>query len=398
MLHFGVHVIASTFETQVLISNAGFPITFGVFQDYYSRQPEFENNSNISAIGAVATSIFFLGAPIASPLVRKYQRWQRHLVVGGTTICAVSLLAASFATSVPGLIATQGVMYGLGFAMQYFPVLRMLDEWFVRRRGLAYGLLFAGGALSGTVLPFLLEMLLSKYGYRTTLKGVAVAQFILIAPVLPLIKGRLPTSKNNMLRAVNWGFFKQPLFWCFAFSNLAQGLGYFIPALFLSSFASNMGLSGTMSALVLATYNIATVIGQVSFGYVSDRTDNVLILVFASSFVSSIAAFCLWGFANSLGGLLAFSLVYGWSAGGFVVLWQKFGSTLSYDTQTIVSLMAFGKGIGNITTAPITGALITQPVSSEYGLGKFQAVILFLGASMLCSSLAIFGWPLKRHN
>lgn len=376
---------------------AGFPLTFGVFQEYYSRQPAFEDNPNVSVIGAVATSVYFLGAPIASPLVGKYQRFQRHLVVVGSALCALSLLAASFVNSVPGLIATQGVMYGLGFAMLYTPVLRMLDEWFVRRRGLAYGLLYAGGGLSGAGLPFLLEALLSKYGFRTTLRAVAVAQLVLVAPILPLIKSRLPTSGNSAIRPVDWSFFSQPLFWCFALSNITQGLAYYIPSLFLPSFASDLGLAGTMGALVLAANNLASVMGQVSFGYLCDRINNVLILVFVSSFTSSVAAFSLWGLAHSLGALLAFSLIYGWFAGAFPVFWQKFGSTLSQDPQPILSLMAFGKGVGNIVTAPIAAGLMTQPLSSGYGLGKFQALILFLGALMFCSSLCILGWPLKRH-
>lgn len=376
----------------------GFTLTFGVFQEYYSKQPEFEGSSNISVIGAISTSMYFLGAPIASPLVRRYQHWQRHMVVVGSALCIVALLAASFATSVPGLIATQGFLYGLGFAILGFPVLRMLDEWFVRRRGLAYGLLYAGGGLAGAGLPFLLQTLLAKYGYQTTLRAAAVAQFILVAPILPMVKARLPTSNNGALRAVDWSFLRNPLFWCFAVSNLSQGLGFYIPSLFLPTFASDLGLAGTMGALILAANNLASVMGQLSFGYLCDRVSNVLVLVFASSFVASAAAFCLWGFARSLGAVLAFALVYGWFAGAFVVFWQKFGSTLSHDPQPILSLMAFGKGVGNILAAPIAAELVTRPVSSGYGLGKFQALILFLGASMFCSSLGILGSPLRKRS
>lgn len=386
------------FNLQKLIEIAGFPLTFGVFQDYYSRQPEFQQGgSNIQVIGAVSTSIYFLSAPIMSPLVKKYHRFQRHMVVLGAALCVLAVLAASFVSSVSGLIITQGVMYGIGFSTLYTPVLRMLDEWFLKRRGLAYGLFYAGGGLSGAGLPLVLEALLSKYGFRTTLRAVAVAQFLLVGPVLFLIKGRLPTSSSSSLRPVDWGFFSQPLFWCFALSNFMQGIGYYIPSLFLPTFASNLGLSGTMGAILLSTNNLATVVGQVSFGYLSDRINNVLILVFASSFMSSIAAFTIWGLAKSMGTLMAFSLMYGWFAGAFPVLWQKFGSVLSHDPQPILSLMAFGKGLGNIAIAPISAGLVTQSISPGYGLGKFEPLILFLGSSMLCSSLGILGWPLRQR-
>ncbi|KAI1130290.1 major facilitator superfamily domain-containing protein [Nemania abortiva] len=374
----------------------GFLLTFGVFQDYYSQQPEFKDSSNIPLIGAVASSIIFLSAPLVTPLARKFQRWQRHLIFVGAAICPLSLLGASFASSIPALIATQGVMYGLGFTILYYPVLRMLDEWFVRRRGLAYGLLYAGGGLTGASLPFLLQILLSKFGYRTTLRAIAVVQTILVAAILPLIKGRLPTSGNSALRVVDWSFLKQPLFWCYALSNLSQGLGYYIPSLFLPTFASDLGLSGIIGALILAANNLATVLGQVGFGYLCDRVSNVLLLVFLSSSISSIAAFTIWGLARSLGSLLAFALAYGFCAGAFPVFWQKFGSTLSHDPQPILSLMAFGKGVGSIVAAPIAAGLTTELIGLGYGLGKFQGIILFVGVSMFSSSLGIFGWSLKR--
>lgn len=393
---YGVHSPPSYPNTPTH-TRPGFSLTFGVFQDYYSRHPDFKDNKNIATIGAVSTSIYFLGGPIATPLVRRFQRWQRHMVVFRSAICVFSIVAASFMSSVEGLIATQGVAFGTGFLILYFPVLSMLNEWFVRKRGLAYGVLYAGGGVSGVGLPFLLELLLSKYGHRTTLRAVAVAQFILVAPILPLIKPRLPPSHHSTLRMFDISFLKQPLFYCFALSNLLQGFAYYIPGLYLPTFASALGLPGTMGALLLAANNLASVLGQVSFGYASDRISNVLILVFTSTSVSAIAAFTLWGFARSLAMLMMFAILYGWFAGAFVVLWPKFGQILAEDPQPVYSMMAFGKGIGNLATGPITARLLTGEVGKGYGMGRFQPLILFLGSCMLCSSLGIFGWPLKRR-
>lgn len=348
-------------------------------------------------IGTVSTSIYFLGAPLAAPLVKRFHHYQKHMVVVGWALCVASLVGASFANSVTGLIATQGVLYGFGFLMLYFPVLRMLNEWFILRRGFAYGVLYAGGGVSGVGMPFLLQTLLTNYGYRTTLRAVAVAQFICVAPVLPMIKGRLPPSHHGALRMFDVSFLRQPLFYVFALSNLFQGFAYYIPSLYLPSYASAIGLSGTMGALVLAAHNLATVFGQLGFGWLTDRTNNVFILVFVSSFVSSVAAFTLWGFAHSLALLLVFALVFGMFAGGFLVFWAKFGAMLSDDPQPVFSMMAFGKGIGNLATGPITSGLLTKPVSWGYGMGRYDSLIFFLGSFMLCSSLGAFAWPLKKR-
>lgn len=374
----------------------GFPLAYGVFQEYYSTHPMFEGNSgDIAIVGTLATSIYFITAPFVTPLVKRYQRWQTHMIAAGSVLCVVALVAASFATTVTALIATQGVMYGIGFTLLYFPILRMMNEWFVARRGIAYGVMFAGGGFSGVGFPFLLEVLLSKYGHKTTLRAVAVGIAVSTLPLLPLLKGRLPVAHGGALRALDVSFFKQPLFYFFAFSNLFQGLGYYIPGIYLPTYAASLGLSGTMGALILSLFNLATTFGQLSMGYLSDRTNNALSLVFMSSFMSAVATFLLWGFASSLPMLLAFSVIYGWFAGGFVILWPKFGGILSEDPGAVYSMMAFGKGIGNILTGPISAPLMRGPVHLGYGLNRFEPLILYLGSMMLVSSLGIFGWPVR---
>ena len=56
-------------------------------------------------------------------------------------IMVLSLVAASFCNTVPGLLATQSVMYALGGLTLYFPCMQFIDEWFVARKGLAYGIM-----------------------------------------------------------------------------------------------------------------------------------------------------------------------------------------------------------------------------------------------------------------
>lgn len=371
-------------------------MSYGLFQKFYQNHPDFEDqHDNVALIGTLSTSIFFLGAPLATPLAKRFQRWQREIIIAGWLVCVISLVAASFAKSILTLVMTQGVFYGLGFTALYFPVLRMLNEWFIARRGLAYGMMFAGAGLSGTGYPFLLELLLSNYGFRTTLRATAVMLFVVVLPVLPFLKGRLPVSQQGAMRGLDVSFFKQPLFYVFAAANLIHALGYYVPGLFLPTYASSLGLSGTASALVLAAFNLATTFGQVAMGLATDRINNALLLVFVSSFISSVASFLLWGFAKSLPMLLVYALIYGWFAGGFVILWPKFGGILSEDPGPVYSMMAFGKGIGNILIGPLSTPLMAGPVRAGYGLNRYEPLILYLGSMMLVSSLSILGWPIR---
>jgi len=67
--------------------------------------------------------------------------YQRHMIWGGWFVCILALVGSSFATEVWHLMITQGFLYGFGFLTIYYPLLNMLNEWFIQRRGLAYGIL-----------------------------------------------------------------------------------------------------------------------------------------------------------------------------------------------------------------------------------------------------------------
>lgn len=57
--------------------------------------------------------------------------------------------ADSFRVQVWQLIPLQGVGFGIGGGLLYVPVIKLLSEWFSERRGLAGGIIFAGGGVGG---------------------------------------------------------------------------------------------------------------------------------------------------------------------------------------------------------------------------------------------------------
>jgi hypothetical protein len=61
----------------------------------------------------------------------------------GLPIMAAAFIAASFATKVSDLILTQRVLFAVGGSIVYFPTLVFLDEWFVERKGFAFGVMWA---------------------------------------------------------------------------------------------------------------------------------------------------------------------------------------------------------------------------------------------------------------
>lgn len=86
--------------------------------------------------------IMYLGSPI---IFMAFQRWpnrRRQSCGVGLALMAVALMASSFAQTVWQLILTQGVLYAVAGTMLYYPVILFLDEWFVRRKGLVFGIVW----------------------------------------------------------------------------------------------------------------------------------------------------------------------------------------------------------------------------------------------------------------
>ena len=136
---------------------------------------------------------------------------------------------------------------------------------------MAYGFLCAASGVSGVAMPFCIRFLLEKHGYETTLRIIAVGIAAFTASLIPLLKGRLPQSEVRASPQTDWIFLRNFLFWVYTCSNFCMGLGYFFPSLYLPFYAASNDLNSTQGALLLAIMSGAQVLGQVTFGWLSDR-------------------------------------------------------------------------------------------------------------------------------
>ena len=153
----------------------GFPFAFGVFQRYYRAHEPFDKDpSGIAAISTTASGLMYLSSPLVAMFIQRYPRIRRPASFIGLLIAVLALITASFAKDTATLLATQGVVYALGGLVLYFPAMYVIDEWFIKRKGLAFAVVWTGTGVFGAVVPFLLEWLLSTYGFRTALRVWAV--------------------------------------------------------------------------------------------------------------------------------------------------------------------------------------------------------------------------------
>jgi MFS family permease len=318
--------------------------------------------------------------------------------------CVGSLVLASFATSVTGLMWTQGVLYGISWPICFTPFLLMINEWFSERRGSVYGIIYGASGLGGIVLPFMLEKLLDAWDFRITLRVVAAMMIVMSGPTLIFVKPPPKDHKEKEEVKTSLGgfaFVKDRLFWIFAAAALVQGLSFYLPRFYLPSYAHALGLSHSQGATILAAYNLAQVSGQMGLGFLSDKV-NIFIPIILSTAVPALSALVLWGPAKSFAPLILFALLCGSFGAAFSVLWARMSTALSDDPPTatlIFGVFICERGIANGLAGPISELLTGETLDLDtYGLSKYTGVILFVGITSFLAALSGLGYFLPRRD
>ncbi|KAK5131272.1 hypothetical protein LTR08_001177 [Meristemomyces frigidus] len=391
----------------------GFPLAFGLFQQHYSAHELFRDSSSIPTIATLATGVSYLGMPFTNAIALRWPQHRWLMGVVGWAMCLVGLVGASFARHTWQLLLFQGLLYGVGWVVCYTPLLFMLNEWFVERRGLAYGLLFGASGVSGLVIPVALGWMLERYGFRTTLRAYAVATVVISVPGLCLIRPRTPPQQTarelekrrpGVLQALK-PFAKNVHFHLFAFAIFLQGLGFFIPNIFIPSYAKALGLSSAASSSLLALISLSQVFGQLWQGWISDKV-NIYIPAALSALVPGLGALLLWGPAKGMGYLMPFALIWGFFSASYSVLYTRVCSFLTDDQadsgvddnigMLLYGFFSFERGASNILEGPISSWLVGGDGKTvdmgRYALGRYASVVWFTVFCMVASSTAGIGW------
>ena len=86
--------------------------------------------------------LMYLLSPLISGFFAWYPNTLRRCIIIGLIIMCLSLGLSSLSQTVPHLIASQGVFYAIGGALCYVPVVAFMEQWFVKRKGLAFGIMW----------------------------------------------------------------------------------------------------------------------------------------------------------------------------------------------------------------------------------------------------------------
>lgn len=221
----------------------------GVLQNYWMTERFRGHDSTVTLAASLMNGLSFMSVGVFGPLFAAFPRHTKAIQVAGLIVSSIGLVSSAFVNSPTQLIGTLGILYPCAAAL-YLPAATLVYEWFHVRRGLASGIMFAGTGVGGTVFvsyssdvswtaqltlqPFILEALLTRFGYKAAMVSLGLGFFAINAACLVFIRRRIPLAPE-MGRApkLNYRIFTTWAFWCGFVVLLLTSMGNFNPTLWI---------------------------------------------------------------------------------------------------------------------------------------------------------------------
>jgi MFS family permease len=310
----------------VFLNTWGVANGYGIFQQYYT-QALGESASNISWVGSVQIFLLFLVGVAAGRLTDA--GYFRIVFAVGVFLQLLGIFMTSLCTKYWQIFLAQGVCLGLGNGCTFVPSLAILSQYFKKYRAFAVGLAAAGGAVGGLVYPVLVNWLIFKdgLGFPWTLR---VMGFVVLATYIPCLVGyrpRLPPRKTGPW--IDMTAFRELPFIFFTMSMFLNFWGLYFAFFFLGTFARDqIGMTEPIHLLMIL--NGVGVVGRIVPNIIADKWTGPFNILIPLSLSASILVYC-WAAVDSLGGLYAFSIIYGLIAAALQALFPALSTTMTPD-------------------------------------------------------------------
>ena len=289
--YYGWVIVAVTFVTMGIGVNArtSFSLLFSPIIDEFHWE---------RGVTAGAFSFGFLISAILSPLLGMLmdRTGPRTVMELGVFLMASGLLLAPFTTEPWHLYLTIGVLVGSGsICLGYSGQSLFLPNWFVRRRGLAVGLAFAGVGLGSiTLLPWM-QMMIDQTGWRSASFAMGIVVIVVLFPLNLLLRKRpedlglqpdgnrtpnvsADATLSNIVdpewAATDWTLGRAmgtARFWWLSLGYFCGLYIWYAVQVHQTKYLVEIGFTSTTAAWALGLVSLFGIPGQIALGHLSDR-------------------------------------------------------------------------------------------------------------------------------
>lgn len=287
---YGWIVVAVTFVTMGIGVNArtSFSLLFSPIIDEFGWP---------RGVTAGAFSFGFIMSAILSPLIGKLmdRTGPRTVMETGVILMAAGFLLAPLTSEPWHLYLTIGLLVGAGsVCMGYSGQSLFLPNWFVRKRGLAIGIAFAGvGVGSITLLPWM-QTLIEHNGWRASCWTLGLLILIVLAPINLLLRkhpndlglqpdgdsaaaagtARASNVIDHAWAAIDWTLpraLRTRRFWWLALAYFGALYAWYAVQIHQTKYLTEIGFSPSVAAWALGFVSLIGIPGQIWLGHLSDR-------------------------------------------------------------------------------------------------------------------------------
>ncbi|MEW6265111.1 MAG: MFS transporter [Thermodesulfobacteriota bacterium] len=358
----------------------GIRYSFGVFFVAILSEYPWGRGETAGAFSLVLV-VHALCSPLSGTLVDRLG--PRLFFPFGAALLTIGLVVASRTSALWHLYLSLGLIVAAGVnTLSHTPNMTVIAKWFVRKRGLASGMVMAGIGGGTLVLAPFIQFLIDKLGWRSALLVLAALVFSVIMPLTALFHRRSPQevgqfpdghepdrpgprpAKTKAAPAVRrtariWTWkaaLGSRVFWWTNVSSFTTGVVLQTIVVHQAARMVDAGYSQILAAALVGLVGLFGAVGGILGGYLSDR-------------LGRVRAFSL-GSASAFAGILCFLLVRSadspyWLA-GYVI-----GYGLGYGSLSPLQ----ASFAGDVFSGPHLGGIIGT-LSTGYGLGGALGVFL----------------------
>jgi MFS transporter, OFA family, oxalate/formate antiporter len=378
-------------------------LTFGItysYTDFFTPLRTAFNLTSVSdsTVPAVSLLVFSLGS-----LLGGYLGWHigfRKMCYLGTILIGVGVVFSSQISSYSQLIVLFGIVASMGSALVVIPATSLAVKWFVKKRGVAVGLMAAGSGSGTLIVPPIAELLIQRYGWRDSLLFVGLGFLILLVfasyfmqtpeevSMKPYGYEELTSEQMGIETAKGYTAVESISTRAFWMMYAMFALGTFASSMFIvhdQPFAATLGIDKLEAALALSLLGLGSLVSRVVIGIVSDAVGRMRSLIIAyASVLLSLGAVPFVGANLYLFYLCAFGIGFGY--GGYLTDFISLSGDLFGRkwNERIWGMLETAFGLGGLA-GPISAGIYFDAFSSYTGVFELGtvAVVLGLGLSLL---------------
>lgn len=370
--------------------------SMGVFIKPVSESLGFTRGS-FTLYFTIAALAMMVMAPVMGKLLERYDI---RIIM---TICT-TMMAASFALFSQCRTLTQfyilALFLGIGSAGSHIiPVSMMITNWFIDKRGLAMGIVFAGTGVGGLIFNPLTNWIILHYGWQTAylMSGLVVGILsilpaIFIVRAKPADKGLLPCGGEQALAqqsSTEQGgltatqALRDRAFWLLAIIILLIAVANMGVLHHIVPYLTDIGFSSTTATALMSLHMGMLIFGKVLTGSLADRLG--LLKSYLVCMAGLMIAIALLYGAQLMWVAIVFSVLFGFSIAVRTVLPPLM-------TARVLGQKHFGVIYGFLNIFTTLGTAVGVPLSGfiyDWTKSYSLAFALYIGLCLIAAAAGI---------